>query len=115
MVLSHDTLGCSCIFVALPPPSPDAVPACWCVSTPVMRALCVYSTSRLSNIFVLLFCMCVTRAIHSLFAVAVLLSLLLFCAERLCARAWYRCVSPCDVRDRRSVTALWSGMTASVC
>ncbi len=37
MVLSHDTSGCSCILVASPPPS-DAVPACWCVSTPVMRA-----------------------------------------------------------------------------
>ncbi len=30
MVLSHDTSGCSCILVALPPPS-DAVPACVCV------------------------------------------------------------------------------------
>jgi hypothetical protein len=37
VVLSHDTSGCSCILVALPPPS-DAVLACWCVSTPVMRA-----------------------------------------------------------------------------
>jgi hypothetical protein len=37
VVLSHDTSSCSCIFVALPPPS-DAVPTCWCVSTPVMRA-----------------------------------------------------------------------------
>jgi hypothetical protein len=37
VVLSHDTSGCSCIFVALPPPS-DAVPACSCVSAPVMRA-----------------------------------------------------------------------------
>ncbi len=37
MVLPHDTSGCSCIFVALPPPSDD-VPGMWCVSTPVMRA-----------------------------------------------------------------------------
>jgi hypothetical protein len=36
-VLSHDTSGCSCIVVALPPPS-DAVPACCCVLTPVVRA-----------------------------------------------------------------------------
>jgi hypothetical protein len=43
--------------------------------------------------------MCVTRGIHSLFAVAVLL----LCAKRLFARAWRRCVSRCDVRDRRSV------------
>jgi hypothetical protein len=37
VVLSHDTSGCSFMFVALPPPS-YAVPACWCASTPVMRA-----------------------------------------------------------------------------
>ncbi len=37
----------------------------------------------------LLVCVYVTRGIHSLFAVAVLL---LLCAERLFARAWYRCV-----------------------
>jgi hypothetical protein len=37
VVLSHDTSGCSCSVVASPPPS-DAAPACWCVSTPVMRA-----------------------------------------------------------------------------
>jgi hypothetical protein len=46
----HDTSGCSRIFVALPPPS-DAVLACWCVSTPVMRAavclLCVSAVKRL--------------------------------------------------------------------
>jgi hypothetical protein len=30
VVLSHDTSGCSCILVALPPPS-DAVLACWSV------------------------------------------------------------------------------------
>jgi hypothetical protein len=41
VVLSHDTSGCSCIFVASPPPS-DAVPALWFVSTPVMfAAVCV--------------------------------------------------------------------------
>jgi hypothetical protein len=33
------------------------------------------------------FCVCVPCGIHSLFAVAVLL----LCAERLFARAWYRC------------------------
>jgi hypothetical protein len=70
VVLSHDTSGCSCSVVALPAPS-DAVPACWCVSTPVMRA--AVSTSWLSNIVVLLFYMCVTCGIHSLFAVAVFL------------------------------------------
>jgi hypothetical protein len=64
--------------------------------------------SRLSSIVVLLLCMCVTHGIHSLFAVAVLL-----CIERLFARAWYRCVLRCDVRDRRSVTVLSSGVTES--
>jgi hypothetical protein len=63
VVLSHDTSSCSCIFVALPPPS-DAVLACWCVWTPVCARLCVYSTSRLSSIVVLLFCICHSR--HSL-------------------------------------------------
>jgi hypothetical protein len=72
VVLSHDTSGCSCILVASPPPS-DAVSACWCVSTPVMRAaVCPLYVSAV-NVVVLLFCMCVTRGIHSLFAVAVLL------------------------------------------
>jgi hypothetical protein len=49
VVLSHDTPSCSCILVALPPPS-DAVPVCWCVSTLVMRAavclLCVSAVKR---------------------------------------------------------------------
>jgi hypothetical protein len=58
---------------------------------------------------VLLFCVCATRGIHSLFAVA----LLLLCAERLFGRAWYHYVSHCDVRDRRRVAVLSSGMTAS--
>jgi hypothetical protein len=44
VVLSHDTSSCSCIFVALPPPS-DAVPACWCVDARDARG-CV-STLRL--------------------------------------------------------------------
>ncbi len=86
-----------------------------CVDTHDAR-LCVYSTSRLSNIVVLMFCMCVPCGMHSLFAVAVLLLLLLLlllCSERLFARAWRRFVSRCDVHDRRSVAALCSGMTAS--
>ncbi len=64
MVRSPDTSGCSCIFVASPPF--DAVPALLlCVSTHVMRAAVCQCTSRLSNVGVLLFCMCVTRGIHS--------------------------------------------------
>jgi hypothetical protein len=69
-----------------------------CVSTPVSARLCVYSTSRLSNVVV--FCMGAPSGIHSVFADAVLL---LLCAERLFARAWCRCASRCDLRDRRSV------------
>jgi hypothetical protein len=87
VVLSHGTSSCSCVLVALPPPS-DAVPACRCVSTPVMRAaVCLLYASAL-NIVVSLFCMCVICSIHALFAVAVLL---LLRAERLFARAWRRC------------------------
>jgi hypothetical protein len=41
--------------------------------------LYVYSTSRLSNVVVLLFCMCVPYGIRLLFAVALLLLLLLCC------------------------------------
>jgi hypothetical protein len=81
-----------------------------CVNTRDAQ-LRVNSSSRPSNIVVLLFCLCVTRGILSLFAIAVLL--LLLCAERLFARAWYRCVSGCDVRERRCLAGLSSGMTAS--
>jgi hypothetical protein len=108
VVLSHDTSSCSCMFVALPPLSDASLRVGVC-RRPWCARLCVYSTSRLLNVVVLLFCMCLTRGIHSFFAVAVLL----LRAERLLARAWRRCVSRCDVRDRRSVAALSSGMTAS--
>ncbi len=110
MVLSHDTSGCSCIFVALPPPS-DAVPACWCVSTPVMgAAVCLLYVSAVKCRRV-----AVLRVCHSLLAVALMLSLLLLllCAERLFARVWRRCMSRFEVCDRRSVAVLSSGMTAS--
>jgi hypothetical protein len=113
VVLSHDTSGCSCIFVASPPPS-DAVPALWCVSTPVMRAaVCLIYVSAIRRRVAVLHVS--PLHIHSLFAVAVLLLLLLLllCAKRLFARAWYRCVSRCDLRERRSVTGLCGGMTAS--
>ncbi len=57
--------------------------------------LCVYSTSRLPNVVVLLFFMCVPCGMYSLVAVAVLFLLLLLlllvlsslCAERLFAHA----------------------------
>ncbi len=48
--------------------------------------LCTCSTS---DIAMLLFCKCVVRGIHSLFAAAT--ALLLFCAEDLFAHAWRRC------------------------
>ncbi len=120
VVLSRDTSGCSCIFVALPLPS-DAVLACVCVCVdardargcaPSLRLGCQMSSCSFLHVC--------PRSIHSLFAVAVLLLLLLLwllllwlCAERLFACAWYRCLSRCNVRDRRSVAALSSGMTVS--
>jgi hypothetical protein len=64
VVLSHDTSGCSCILVALPPPS-DAVLACWCVSTPVMRAaVCLLYVSAVKRRRVAVLHMCHSR--HSL-------------------------------------------------
>jgi hypothetical protein len=56
----------------------------------------------------LLFCMRIPCSIHSLLAVAALLlcrALVCTCMASLSSR--------CDVHDRRSVTALSSGMTAS--
>ncbi len=92
VVLSHDASDCSCSVVASSPS--DVVPALWCVLTPVMHAAVFLLYVSLLNIVVLLFCMCVTRGIRSLSAVAVLsllllllLLLLLVCAERLSARA----------------------------
>ncbi len=75
MVLSHDMSSCSCSVVASVPF--DAVPAFSCASTPVLHytRLCVYTTSLLLNVVVLLFCMCVPCGIHSVFAVAVSLLL----------------------------------------
>jgi hypothetical protein len=59
----------------------DACAARGCVST--LRQGCQTSVA-------LLFCVCVPRGIHPLFAVAALL-LVLLCAERLFERAWCRC------------------------
>ena len=64
MVLSHDTSGCSCIFVASLPPS-DAVRALWCVSTPVMRAaVCLLYVSAVKHRRVAILYVCHSR--HSL-------------------------------------------------
>ncbi len=63
-VLSHDTSGCSYILVALPPPS-NAVLACWCVSTPVMRAaVCLLYVSAVRRRRVAVLHVCHSR--HSL-------------------------------------------------
>jgi hypothetical protein len=71
-VLSHDTSSCSCILVALPPPS-DAVPACWCVSTFVMRAaVCLLYVSAVKRRRLAVLRVCHSRH-HLLFAVAVFL------------------------------------------
>jgi hypothetical protein len=64
VVLSHDTPSCSCILVALPPPS-DAVPVCWCVSTLVMRAaVCLLYVSAVKHRRVAVLRVCHSR--HSL-------------------------------------------------
>jgi hypothetical protein len=64
VVLSHDTSGCSCIFVVLPPPS-DAVPALECVWTPVMRAaVCILYVSAVKRRRVAVLHVCHSR--HSL-------------------------------------------------
>jgi hypothetical protein len=65
VVLSHDTSGCACMFVASPPPS-DAVPALWCVvSTPVMRAaVCLLYVSAVKRRRVAVLHVCHSR--HSL-------------------------------------------------
>ncbi len=64
MVLSHDTSGCSCILVALPPPS-DTVLALWCVWTPVMRAaVCLLYVSAVKRRCVAVLHVCHSR--HSL-------------------------------------------------
>jgi hypothetical protein len=104
VVLSHDTSGCSFMFVALPPPS-DTVPALWCVvSTPVMRVcVCLLYVSAVKRRRVAVLHVCHSR--HSLAVCRRSVMSLLLCAERLFARAWYRCVSRCDVRDRRIVAA----------
>jgi hypothetical protein len=108
-VLSRDTSGCSCNFVALPPPS-DAVPACWCVSTPVMRAaVCLLYVSAVEHRRVAVLHVRPLRQSLAVcrhgFVVVVCRSLVCTCMASLSSR--------CDVHDRRSVAALSSGMTAS--
>jgi hypothetical protein len=81
----------------------DAVLALLCACRrPRCALLCVYSMSRLSDIA------CPIRL-----SLAVCSCSVVDVYRALVARAWHRCVSRCDVRDRRSVTALSSGMTAS--
>ncbi len=111
MVLSRDTSGCSCIFVASPPPS-DAVLACWCVLTPVMRAaVCLLYVSVVKHRCVAVLNVRPLR--HSLavcsrcFVVVVAVCRALVCT---CMASLSSC---CDVHDRHSVAALSSGMTAS--
>jgi hypothetical protein len=110
-VLSRDTSSCSCIFVASPPPS-DAVLACWCVWTPVMRAaVCLLYVSAVEHRRV--------AALH----VRPLRQSLAVCSrcfvvvDAVCRALVCPCMvslsSRCDVHDRRSVVALSSGMTAS--
>jgi hypothetical protein len=105
VVLSHDTLGCSCSVTALGRCAcvvvwVDARDARGCVSTP--RLGCQASSC-------VLFCVCIPRGIHSLFAVVIAV---VVCRALVCTcmvSLWSRC----DLRERRSVAGLCGGMTAS--
>jgi hypothetical protein len=74
--------------------------------------LCGYSTSRLSAIGVLLFCLRFPRGISPLFAVAVSVWAPRF-VQRLCVAAMAPLSACCDLCDRRTPRAYLSGMTAS--
>jgi hypothetical protein len=87
VVLSHDTSSCSCIFLALPPPS-DAVLGCCCVSTPVMRAaVCLLYVSAVKRRRVAVLRVCHSRhslAVCSCFVVVVCRALVWTCMVSLC-------------------------------
>jgi hypothetical protein len=107
VVLSRDTSGCSCIFVASPPPS-DAVPACWRVLTPVMRAaVCLLFVSAVEHRRVAVLHVRPLRQ-----SLAVCSHCFVVCRALVCT-CMASLSSRCDVHERRSVAALWSGMTAS--
>ncbi len=108
MLLPRDTSGCSCIFVVLPPPS-DAVPACRCVWTPVMRAaVCLLYVSAVK-------CRRVAglRVCHSQHSLAVCSRCVVVVRRALVCTCTVSLSSRCDVCDRRSVAASSSGMTVS--
>ena len=91
MVLSHDTSSCSCIFVALPPPS-DAVPACWCVSTPVMRAtVCLLYVSVVKRRRVAVLHVCHSR--HSLAVCRCCVDVFVVCRALVCTCMVSLCVA----------------------
>ncbi len=122
MALSRDTSGCSCIFVASPPPS-DAVLALWCVSTPVMRAaVCLLHVSavkrrRVAVLHVhpsrhsLAVCSCCVVVIVA--AVVVVVVVVVVVCRALVCTCMASLSSRCDLRERRSVTGLCGRMTAS--
>jgi hypothetical protein len=115
VVLSHDTSGCSCSVVALPPPS-DAVPTLWCVSTPVMRAavslLYVSAVKRRRVAFLRVHPLRHSLAVCSCCVVVVIVVVVVVCRALVCTcmvSLW----SCCDFRERRSVAVLSSVLTAS--
>ncbi len=109
-MLSYDTSSCSCTFVALPPPS-DAVLACWCVWTLLMRAaVCLLFVSAVERRRVAGVRVCHSR--HSL-AGRRCCVVVVWRALVQVASAWRRCVSRCDSHERRSATTLSSEMTGS--
>ncbi len=107
MVLSHDTSSCSYILVALPPPS-DAVPARWCVSTPVMRAaVCLLYVSAVKRRRV-----AGLRVCHSRHSLGVCSCCVAVCRALACTCMISLCVALRRARPR-SVSGLRGGMTAS--
>ncbi len=108
MVLSYDTSSCSCIFVALPPPSDAVFALCWCVSAPVMRAaVCLPHVSAVKHRRVAVLHLCHSR--HSL-----AVSPLLCCCCVLSACFYVHAVAVVVFVTCATVAvSLRSGMTAS--
>jgi hypothetical protein len=88
VVLSHDTSGCSSSVVASPPPL-DAVPACWCVWTPVMRAaVCLLYISAVERRRVAVLHVC-----HSRQSLAACRCCVVVCRALVCPRMVSLCVA----------------------
>jgi hypothetical protein len=112
VVLSHVTSGCSCSVVTSPLPL-DALPACWCVSTPVMfAAVCLLYVSAVKHRRIAVLRVGTLRHSLAVCSCCVVVVVVVVCRALVCT-CMVSLSSRCDVRIRRSVTALLSGMAAS--